>query len=59
MPWRSQPEGLAPVAARKPQVLPETVTIVDVGRYSTDAAISVRGHPVAGSLFSLRRVRVA
>ena len=52
----AQPAGvLAPVAVREPQVLRETVASMDVGRCSTDAGISVRGRPVAGSLFSLPR----
>jgi hypothetical protein len=56
----AQPAGvLAAVAARRPEILQQTVAILDLGRYSTDAAISVRGRPVAGSLFSLPGVRVA
>ncbi len=56
----AQPAGvLATVAAQRPEVLQQTVAIIDVGRYSTDVAISVRGRPVAGSLFSLPGVRGA
>jgi actin-like ATPase involved in cell morphogenesis len=56
----AQPAGvLAAVAARRLEVLQQTVAIVDVGRYSTDVAIAVRGRPVAGSLLSLPGVRVA
>ncbi len=49
----------AAVAARRPEILQLTVAILDLGRYSTDAAISVRGRPVAGSLFSLPGARAA
>lgn len=56
----AQPAGvLAAVAARRPEVLHHTVAILDIGRYSTDVAISVQGRPVAGSLFSLPGVRAA
>ncbi len=56
----AQPAGvLAAVAAQRPEILQQTVAIVDVGRYSTDVAISVRGRPVAGSLISLPGVRAA
>ena len=56
----AQPAGvLAAVAARRPDILQQTVAIVDMGRYSTDVAISVRGRPVAGSLFSLPGVRAS
>lgn len=54
----AQPAGvLAAVAARRPEVLQQAVAIIDIGRYSTDVAISVQGRPVAGSLFSLPGVR--
>ena len=56
----AQPAGvLAAVAARRPEILQQVVAIVDIGRYSTDVAISVRGRPVAGSLFSLPGARAA
>lgn len=56
----AQPAGvLAAAAARNPEILQQTVAIIDIGRYSTDVAISVRGRPVAGSLFSLPGVRAA
>jgi len=50
---------LAAAAAHDPQLLQQTVALVDVGRYSTDVAVSVQGRPVAGSLFSLPGVRIA
>lgn len=56
----AQPAGaLAAVVAHRPEILQQTVAIVDIGRYSTDVAVSVRGRPVAGSLFSLPGVRAA
>lgn len=56
----AQPAGvLAAVAARRPEVLQQTVALIDIGRYSMDMAISVQGRPVAGSLFSLPGVREA
>ncbi len=56
----AQPAGvLAAAATCRPEILQQTVAIVDVGRYSTDVSISVRGRPVAGSLFSLPGVRAA
>lgn len=56
----AQPAGaLAAVAAVDETVLARCVAVVDVGRYSTDLAISDAGRPVSGSFISLPGVRLA
>ncbi|WP_031405667.1 ParM/StbA family protein [Thiomonas sp. FB-Cd] len=56
----AQPAGaLTAAMALHPGLASKAVAIIDVGRYSTDLAVSVKGRPVSGSLISLPGVRLA